>query len=159
MAQHRGSLAIGFALMVVSRAAGSCCRQLEVPHRFRAGQHRADWLWRSPSRWPAPPWCSRHVFGLSQVVSLAGHARDHQHAAEVQNHVLRLPVSYFDSTKTGILIARVMNDAEGVRTPSGTGIIQLVGGLLTAAVALVWLFAINWRSRPPRCWCSSRSAE
>ncbi len=43
----------------------------------------------------------------------------------VQAHVLRLPVSYFDSTKTGVLISRIMTDAEGVRNLVGTGLIQL----------------------------------
>src|SRR5207342_1964374 len=56
----------------------------------------------------------------------------------VQEHVLRLPVSYFDSTKTGVLISRIMTDAEGVRNLVGTGIVQLVGGLLTAMMAVAF---------------------
>jgi subfamily B ATP-binding cassette protein MsbA len=63
----------------------------------------------------------------------------------VQAHVLRLPVAYFDSTKSGILISRVMTDAEGIRNLVGTGVIQLVGGLVTAAIALGWLFYLNWQ--------------
>jgi ABC-type multidrug transport system, ATPase and permease components len=63
----------------------------------------------------------------------------------VQKHVLHLPVSYFDSTKTGVLISRIMTDAEGVRNLVGTGLIQLVGGLLTAIIGIGVLFALNWR--------------
>ena len=63
---------------------------------------------------------------------------------EVQRHVLRLPVSYFDSTKSGVLITRVMTDAEGIRNLIGTGLIQLTGGFLTAIIALGVLFYLNW---------------
>src|SRR2546430_15673037 len=63
----------------------------------------------------------------------------------VQAYVLRLPVSYFDSTKSGILISRIMSDAEGIRNLVGTGLVQLVGGLLTGAVALGVLFVLNRR--------------
>ena len=51
----------------------------------------------------------------------------------------------FDSTQTGQLVSRVMSDAEGIRNLVGTGLAQMVGGLLTASVAIVWLFVINWR--------------
>ena len=46
---------------------------------------------------------------------------------EVEEHVARLPVGYFDSTKTGVLISRIMTDAEGIRNLVGTGLVQLVG--------------------------------
>src|SRR5229473_1230565 len=54
-------------------------------------------------------------------------------------------VSDFDSTKSGILISRIMSDAEGIRNLVGTGLVQLVGGLVTAALALGVLFYLNWR--------------
>src|SRR5207249_4120943 len=63
----------------------------------------------------------------------------------VQAYVLRLPISYFDSTKSGILISRIMTDAEGIRNLVGTGLVQLAGGLITAAIALGVLFYLNWR--------------
>src|SRR5256886_2210898 len=63
----------------------------------------------------------------------------------VQAYVLRLPVGYFDSTKSGILISRIMSDAEGIRNLVGTGLVQLVGGLVTGAIALGVLFYLNWR--------------
>jgi subfamily B ATP-binding cassette protein MsbA len=56
-----------------------------------------------------------------------------------------LPVAYFDSTKSGILITRVMNDAEGVRNLVGTGIVELVGGFFTATVAFAVLLYLNWK--------------
>ena len=51
----------------------------------------------------------------------------------VQAHIMRLPVRYFDSTKTGVLVSRIMSDAEGIRNLVGTGLVQLVGGFVTAA--------------------------
>jgi subfamily B ATP-binding cassette protein MsbA len=63
----------------------------------------------------------------------------------VQEHVARLPVSYFDSTKTGVLISRIMSDAEGIRNLVGTGLVQLVGGFVTAGIAVGVLFWLNWK--------------
>jgi len=63
--------------------------------------------------------------------------------AQMHRHILRLPISFFDSTKSGELVSRIMNDVEGVRNLVGTGLVQLVGGLITAAVALVLLIRIN----------------
>ena len=57
---------------------------------------------------------------------------------------MRLPVRYFDSTQTGILVARIMSDAEGVRNLVGTGLVQLVGGLVTAVFGIAALFYLNW---------------
>ena len=58
---------------------------------------------------------------------------------------MRLPVRYFDSTQSGVLISRIMTDAEGIRNLVGTGLVQLTGGLVTAVVALGVLFYLNWR--------------
>jgi len=58
---------------------------------------------------------------------------------------MRLPIRYFDSTKTGILISRIMTDAEGIRNLVGTGLVQLTGSLLTASIALVVLLYLNWK--------------
>jgi subfamily B ATP-binding cassette protein MsbA len=64
---------------------------------------------------------------------------------QVQRHVLRLPVRAFDATQTGVLISRIMNDAEGIRNLVGTGLVQLVGGSVTAVIALGVLLWINWQ--------------
>jgi subfamily B ATP-binding cassette protein MsbA len=62
----------------------------------------------------------------------------------VQARVMRLPVRYFDSTQTGVLVSRIMSDAEGIRNLVGTGLVQLVGGLVTAVLGLGVLFWLNW---------------
>ena len=63
--------------------------------------------------------------------------------AKVQKHVLQLPIRTFDDTKTGELVSRIMDDVEGVRNLVGTGLVQLVGGTITAIVAFVFLVRID----------------
>ncbi len=63
----------------------------------------------------------------------------------IEAHVTRLPVRYFDSTKTGVLISRIMTDAEGIRNLVGTGLVQLTGSIVTAVIALGILFYLNWQ--------------
>src|SRR5437867_9530250 len=147
MGQHKRSLAIGFSLMLVNRLAGLV---LPATSKFLIddviGKHRAEMLLPlALAALGATVVQAVTGFALSQVVSLAGQRAITDMRKSVQGHVLRLPVSYFDSTKTGILISRVMSDAEGVRNLVGTGIIALVGGFLTAAVALGFLFYLNWK--------------
>ena len=62
----------------------------------------------------------------------------------VQARIMHLPVRYFDSTQTGVLVSRIMNDAEGIRNLVGTGLVQLVGGLVTAVMGIGVLFWLNW---------------
>ena len=63
--------------------------------------------------------------------------------SQVQKHVLRLPVRVFDNTKSGELVSRIMDDVEGVRNLVGTGLVQLVGGAITAVVAFIFLVLID----------------
>lgn len=63
--------------------------------------------------------------------------------AEMQEHIVRLPISFFDNSKSGELVSRIMTDVEGVRNLVGTGLVHLVGGLITAAVALVLLIRMS----------------
>ena len=84
-------------------------------------------------------------FALAQILSVAAQRAIADMRKSVQQHVLRLPVDYFDSTKSGVLISRIMTDAEGIRNLVGTGLVQLVGGLLTASVSLTVLFYLNWQ--------------
>lgn len=63
--------------------------------------------------------------------------------ARVQKQILRLPIRFFDNTKTGVLVSRIMTDVEGVRNLVGTGLVQLVGGLLSSVIALVILIRIS----------------
>lgn len=146
MWQHRGSLAIGLVLMLINRLSGLVLPgsvkwiidevltkgrlELLTPIAIAAGS--ATLLQASSS------------FALSQVISVAAQRAITELRRRVQARILRLPVSFFDATQSGILINRVMNDAEGIRNLIGTGIIQLVGGMLTAALALGYLFYLNW---------------
>jgi subfamily B ATP-binding cassette protein MsbA len=84
-------------------------------------------------------------YALSQVVSVAAQQAIARLREEVQGHLIRLPVKYFDSTKSGVLVSRVMNDPEGIRNLIGTGLIQLTGGIVSAVAALGVLFYLNWR--------------
>ncbi len=84
-------------------------------------------------------------YSISQVLGVAAQRAINEMRKEVQAHVGRLPVRYYDSTQTGVLISRVMNDAEGLRNLVGTGIVQLVGGTLSAAIGIGVLFWLNWR--------------
>jgi len=58
---------------------------------------------------------------------------------QVQAHIGRLPVSFYDANKTGALVSRIMSDVEGVRNLIGTGLVEFVGGMMTAVIALVYL--------------------
>ena len=64
--------------------------------------------------------------------------------ANVQKHLLRLPTRFFDNQQSGKLVSRVMNDVEGVRNLVGTGLVQLVGGILMAIICLFFLIGISW---------------
>jgi len=84
-------------------------------------------------------------FGLSQILGVAAQKAITDMRRRVEEHVMRLPVRYFDSTQTGVLISRVMNDAEGIRNLVGTGLVQLVGSIVTAVFALGFLLYLNWK--------------
>jgi ABC-type multidrug transport system fused ATPase/permease subunit len=83
------------------------------------------------------------AFTLTRVLSVEAQHLIAELRAKVQRHVLRLPVRRFEETKSGELVSRIMNDVEGVRNLVGTGLVQLVGGVLTAVIALVFLLRIN----------------
>lgn len=145
--QHRRSLSIGLALMLVNRLAG-----LVLPASSKyfiddvVGRHRAPLLVPlAVAAAGAVIIQAITTYALSQIVSIAAQRAISDMRKNVQSHVLHLPVSYFDSTKTGVLISRIMTDAEGVRNLVGTGLIQLTGGLLTAVIGLGVLFYLNWR--------------
>jgi subfamily B ATP-binding cassette protein MsbA len=63
--------------------------------------------------------------------------------AKVQRKLLKLPINFFDNNKSGALVSRVMTDVEGVRNLVGTGLVQLIGGSITAIISFVWLIKIN----------------
>jgi subfamily B ATP-binding cassette protein MsbA len=147
MRAHRGTLAAGFALTLVSRLAG-----LVLPGSTKyliddvfTGKH-PEWLLPiAIAAGVATLIQAVTSFAISQVVSLAGQRAITDLRRRVQERVMRLPVAFFDATQSGILIQRVMSDAEGVRNLIGTGIIQLAGGMVTAVLALGVLFYLNWK--------------
>ncbi len=144
---HRRSVGLGLVLMLISRAAGLVLpasskwliddvltkgdRTLLVPLAIAAG---AATLVQAITS-----------FSLSQVVSVAAQRAISELREQVQAHLVRLPVRFFDSTKSGELVSRVMSDPEGIRNLIGTGLIQLTGGVLTATISVGVLFSLNWR--------------
>ncbi len=144
---HRGQLALGLALMLVNRLSGlvlPASSKYLIDHVIK--EHRAGLLgWIAAAAGLATLVQAVTSFALSQVMSVAAQRAITDMRKDVEAHVLRLPVSYFDSTKSGVLISRIMTDAEGVRNLVGTGLVQLVGGFVTAAIALGVLFWLNWR--------------
>lgn len=82
-------------------------------------------------------------FSLTQILSVEAQQLISILRAKVQQKLLTLPISFFDNEKSGALVSRVMSDVEGVRNLVGTGLIQLIGGSLTAIVSLFILININ----------------
>ena len=144
---YRWRLALGLLLMLASRLAG-----LVLPASSKyliddvIGKHHAELLPLIALAVGAATLVQAVTgFLLSQVLGVAAQRAITDMRKRVQAHVARLPVSYFDSTKTGVLISRIMSDAEGIRNLVGTGLVQLVGGFVTAAIAVGVLFWLNWR--------------
>jgi subfamily B ATP-binding cassette protein MsbA len=144
--KHRKSLAVGLVLMLINRLAG-----LVLP---ASSKYLIDDVLGKQQLTKLVPLAlavggatvvqAITSFSLAQIVGIAAQRAISDMRIDVQRHVLRLPVSFFDSTKSGVLITRVMSDAEGVRNLIGTGLVQLTGGLLTAIIALGVLFYLNW---------------
>ena len=144
---YRKRLTLGFFLMVANRLAG-----LVLPASSKylidevIGKNRIELLKGLAFAVGAATVIQALTsFALSQVLGVAAQRAITEMRKTVQEHIARLPISYYDSTKAGILISRVMSDAEGIRNLVGTGLVQLSGGLMTASIGLVVLFYINWR--------------
>ena len=82
-------------------------------------------------------------FSLTQLLSKEAQRLIAELRRQVQEHVGRLPVAYYDANKSGVLVSRIMSDVEGVRNLIGTGLVDFVGGILTALFALVILLRIS----------------
>jgi ABC-type multidrug transport system fused ATPase/permease subunit len=82
-------------------------------------------------------------FLLTRILSVEAQRLISVLRAQVQKKILRLPVRFFDNAKSGALVSRIMTDVEGVRNLVGTGLVQLVGGLLTSVISLVLLINIS----------------
>src|SRR5438093_164876 len=144
---HRQRLALGAVLMIINQAMG-----LVLPASTKylidqvIGKQRTDLLWKIALAAGAATLVQAVTsFALSQVLGVAAQRAITEMRKKVQAQIARLPVSYFDSTQTGKLISRIMNDAEGIRNLVGTGLVQLVGSFITAVVAICVLFWLHWR--------------
>jgi len=82
-------------------------------------------------------------FLLTRILSVQAQYLISELRAQVQKKILSLPISYFDNNKSGALVSRIMSDVEGVRNLIGTGLVQLVGGTITAIISVVLLIQIN----------------
>lgn len=144
---HRFRLALGLVMLLFSRAAGLVVPSMtgyvidDVIPNGRTG----ELAWLAGIGFGAAVVQAGTSFALSQVLGVAAQRAITDMRKKVMAHITRLPIGYFDSTQTGILISRIMTDAEGIRNLVGTGLAQLVGGILTAFVALGVLFYLNWQ--------------
>src|SRR5689334_5871214 len=142
---RRKLLAIGFFLMIINRLAG-----LVLPGSTKylidtvIGQKRQDLLTTLVlAVLGATLLQAVTSFTLTQLLSkeaqrLIAHLR-----RRVQEHVGRLPVSYYDANKSGALVSRIMSDVEGVRNHIGTGLVEFVGGIMMAVLSLCILLWIS----------------
>jgi ABC-type multidrug transport system fused ATPase/permease subunit len=146
LAARRGRLAIGMVLMLINRFAG-----LVLPASSKyliddvIGRGQVELL--QTLAWAAGIATlvqASSSFALSQVLGVAAQRAITDMRRRVEEHIARLPVGYFDSTKSGVLVSRVMNDAEGIRNLVGNGLVELVGSLVTGFAALGYLFYLNW---------------
>jgi ABC-type multidrug transport system fused ATPase/permease subunit len=144
---HRSRLALGMGLMLVNRIVGLV---LPASSKYLVDEviikHRGELLMTiALAAGGATIIQAITSFTLSQVLGVAAQRAITEMRKSVQAHVARLPIRFFDSTQTGVLISRVMSDAEGIRNLVGTGLVQLIGGLVTALIGLCVLFYLNWR--------------
>ena len=82
-------------------------------------------------------------YALTQILSVEAQNLISKLRSQVQKHIIKLPIRYFDNAKTGELVSRIMTDVEGVRNLVGTGFAQMIGGILTAIISLALLISIS----------------
>lgn len=144
---YRWRLLLGLALMLISRAAGFVLpysTKFLVDNVFGQSQY---WMLKyvALAVGISTIISAATSFTLSQVLGVAAQRAITEMRKRVQAHIERLPTSYFDSTQTGQLISRIMRDADGIRNLVGTGLGQIIGGILSALVSMVVLFYLNWQ--------------
>jgi ABC-type multidrug transport system fused ATPase/permease subunit len=147
VAARKGRLLLGLAVLLVNRLAG-----LVLPGTTKwlldevVGKGRRELLPILLSAAAGATLVQAVTgFSLSQILGKAAQRSITEMRRAVQKHVSKLPIAYFDQTKTGVLLSRVMTDAEGIRNLVGSGLVEVAGGLVTAALALVILFRLNAR--------------
>lgn len=142
---RRGLLALGFLLMIINRLSG-----LVLPYSTKflidtviVKRHLDELRPLVLLVLLATVIQGITSFALTQLLSKAAQRLIAELRRKVEAHITRLSVAFHDSTKTGVLVSRIMTDVEGIRNLIGTGLVDLVGGLLTAAIALVVLLRIS----------------
>jgi ABC-type multidrug transport system fused ATPase/permease subunit len=142
---RRGLLAMGFVLMAINRIAG-----LVLPGSMKYFVDNVVLKRQSDLLAPlvlavlgATIVQGTTSFTLTQLLSKSAQKMIAELRRRVQAHIGRLPVSFYDANKTGALVSRIMSDVEGVRNLIGTGLVEFVGGLMTAVIALVVLLRIS----------------
>ena len=143
---RRKLIALGLLLIVLNRLSGLV---LPISTRYLVddvlGQGQFDLLyWLLGLLVVAVMIQASTAYALTLLLSVEAQNLIAQLRSQVQRHVLTLPVRFFDSVKTGELVSRIMNDVEGVRNLVGTGLVQLVGGTITAIVAFTYLATTNF---------------
>src|SRR5437763_16983657 len=142
---RRKLLIMGFLLMIVNRLCGLV---LPASSKFLIddvlGKHHYQLLTTLVGAVVAATLIQGVTsFSLTQLLSKAAQRLIAELRSKVQAHIGRLPVAYYDSNKSGTLVSRIMTDVEGVRNLIGTGLVEFVGGLLTALFSLVILCRIS----------------
>jgi len=144
---HRKRMALGLGLMLINSLSG-----LVLPTTTKylmddviSQGHWELLKWLALATLGATIVDASTAFANSQVLGVAAQRAITEMRKDIEAHVMRLPIRYFDSTKSGILISRIMSDAEGIRNLVGTGLVQLTGSLLTATIAMGVLLYLNWK--------------
>jgi ABC-type multidrug transport system fused ATPase/permease subunit len=143
VAPRKGLIVVGLVLMAINRIAGLALPYMSKPllSNVLASQH------------PRPELLPRIIaivfaativqaitsYSITQLLSVAGQRLIAEMRRQVQRHVGLLSVSYYDENRTGTLVARIMSDVEGVRNLIGTGLVEFLGGLLTAGLGFLFL--------------------
>src|SRR5208282_1851112 len=145
MRPRRGLLALGFVLMVVNKVAGFV---LPYSSKFLIDnvvtKHHTGLLRPLVTAVLVATLVQGVTsFSLTQLLSKAAQRLIAELREEVQRHISRLPVAFYDANKTGALVSRIMTDVEGVRNLLGTGLVDFAGGLVAASIALVLLLRIS----------------
>jgi subfamily B ATP-binding cassette protein MsbA len=142
---RRGLLAAGFALMAVNRLSG-----LVLPASTKyliddvIGKKQVHLLLPIVLAVLAATLIQGLTsFTLTQLLSKSAQRMITEMRRQVQAHIGRLPISFYDANKTGVLVSRIMSDVEGVRNLIGTGLVEFAGGLMTAVFAMVILLRIS----------------
>jgi len=142
---RRGLMAVGFLLMAINRIAGLV---LPASTRFLIDEvaiKRHVWVLEQIIIAVVGATVVQGItsYALTQLLSKAAQRLIADMRREVQEHVGRLPISYYDATKTGTMVARILSDVEGVRNLIGTGLVDFLGGILTAILAFGFLIRMS----------------